>query len=979
MLSRSVRSLVACLSALVASTAQAQLSSIETKDLRLIYLDPSEAYLAPYAARCFESSLQFESKLFGYQPSERVTVLLDDFTDFGNASTTAVPRDFIKVDIAPLSFAFETVVANERMNWLMNHELVHVVAADQAAGADRFFRGLFRGKVVPIPDQPETILYFYLTNPRDAAPRWYHEGLAVFVETWMAGGRGRAQGAYDEMVFRSMTRDRSRFYDPLGLASEGTQTDFQVEVNSYLYGTRFMDYLAEYYSPESVIRWATRATGTRAYYASQFENVFGLPLREAWGHWIDWEHRFQQANLEAIREHPVTPSKDLSPQALGSVSRGYFDPDRKVVYAGLNYPGTVSHIAAISTDDGSVAKIVDIKGPRIYTVTSLAYDDADNKLFYTTDNSAYRDLRVVDPVTRKSETLIKDARVGDLAFDRADRSLWGIRHFNGIATLVRIAPPYREWKQVHSWPYGEVPYDIDVSPDGRLLSASFGEVTGRQSLRVMNVGSLLEGDVAPVATFDFGTAIPSNFVFAPGGKYLYGSSYYTGVSNIFRYDLDTQALDAVSNTETGFFRPIPRDDGSLIVFRYSGAGFLPATIDPKPLEDVSAITFLGERIAEEHPVVKEWMAGSPAAIPLDALTTRSGPYHSSGEIGLESIYPIVQGYKDSVAYGLRLNLSDPIFLNRASLTASYSPDSELPKSQRYHLQGDYRRYDWTVGFQVNGADFYDLFGPTKTSLKGYAGRLGYRKTLIYDEPRRMDLNLDLTYYGGLDRVPDYQGVSTDFSSDLAARARLSYSDTRHSLGYVDEEKGRTWDLVLAGDRVKGTTFPKVYSDLDLGFALPLKHSSVWLRSSAGYSSGNRDEAFSNFYFGGFRNNWVDHLEEKRYREQRSFPGIGINEVSATNYAKSMFEWNLPPIRFRRVGAPGLYVTWARPALFASGLVTNMDSSSLRRTVSNVGAQVDFRLSALSRLDMTLSVGYALAFEDGVRRRDEFMASLRVLK
>ena len=32
----------------------------------------------------------------------------------------------------------------------------------------------------------------------------------------------------------------------------------------------------------------------------------------------------------------------------------------------------------------------------------------------------------------------------------------------------------------------------------------------------------------------------------------------------------------------------------MIVFRYSGEGFVPAVIaDPKPLEDVSAITFLG--------------------------------------------------------------------------------------------------------------------------------------------------------------------------------------------------------------------------------------------------------------------------------------------------------------------------------------------------------------------------------------------------
>ena len=55
--------------------------------------------------------------------------------------------------------------------------------------------------------------------------------------------------------------------------------------------------------------------------------------------------------------------------------------------------------------------------------------------------------------------------------------------------------------------------------------------------------------------------------------------------------------------------------------------------------------------------------------------------------------------------------------------------------------------------------------------------------------------------------------------------------------------------------------------------LPLKHSSLWLRSSAGYVAGDdRDEPFANFYFGGFGNNWVDHREEKRYRESRTaFP------------------------------------------------------------------------------------------------------------
>ena len=384
---------------LAPALGRAQLKELETKDLRLVYFDPALTYVTPHAARCFENALAFHQKLFSYQPSGPVTLLLDDFADSGNAAATAVPRNFVKVDMAPLSFAFETVVANERVNWLMNHELVHVTAVDQAAGSDRFFRGLFQGKVAAVPDQPESILYFYLTSPRAAAPRWYQEGLAVFVETWMAGGQGRAQGAYDEMVFRAMVKDDAHFYDPLGLVSEGVKVDFQTEVNSYLYGTRFLSYLAYERSPEQVIEWARRGKDTKAYYASQFKKVFGRSLDDAWQDWTLWEHAFQQKNLDAIRQYPTSRRTRTSRRRPWGRSRAPTStPSAQALYAGLNYPGIVSHLGAISLADGSVRKILDIKGPRIYTVTSLAWDPkAAHALLHLRQQRLARPAQRLDP------------------------------------------------------------------------------------------------------------------------------------------------------------------------------------------------------------------------------------------------------------------------------------------------------------------------------------------------------------------------------------------------------------------------------------------------------------------------------------------------------------------------------------------------------------------------------------------------------
>ena len=136
--------------------------------------------------------------------------------------------------------------------------------------------------------------------------------------------------------------------------------------------------------------------------------------------------------------------------------------------------------------------------------------------------------------------LLEDARIGDICFDESDRSLWGLRHLNGYVTLVRIPYPYTSWNQVHTWPYGDEPFELDVSADGSLLSMTIGTIDGTQFLNVFRRADLEAGKVEPIARFDFGKAIPEGFVFTRDGRYLYGSSYFTGVSNIFRFELATR-------------------------------------------------------------------------------------------------------------------------------------------------------------------------------------------------------------------------------------------------------------------------------------------------------------------------------------------------------------------------------------------------------------------------------------------------------
>jgi len=968
-------SLIATLA--IADESPVDISGIATKDVRLYYYDWLSD-LAPYTLRTFTNSLAWQRKHLGWEPSEPTTILLQDFADYGNTFAYIAPRGMLVVEVSPLNRTFETSPASERMYSTMNHELIHVVQGDSASEEERRWRKFFLGKVRARSQNPESLLYSYLTIPRFTAPRWYVEGGAVFLETWMGGGLGRAQAGYDEMVFRAMVRDDAHFYDPLGLASRGSRVDFQTGVNAYLYGGRFFTWLAYAYSPEKILAWLRRDEGSARYWSDQFEQVFGLSVEEAWQKWIVFEHEFQKRNLAEVRKFPITPRQRLVADALGSVSRMYYDEATATLYGAFRYQGVVEHVGALNTRDGTVRALADIKGGMHYNVASFAYDPASGTAFFTNDNLARRDLVAVDVKSGAERLLLKDARIGEMVVNPVDRSLIGVRHNDGYASLVRIPYPYDDWTVVHRFPYEYVPVDLDISRDGRFLSAAVSEVTGDQFVRVWELDKILSGDVKPLSEFGFGSSVPEGFVFSPDGRYLYGSSYFTGVSNIYRYEVATGAVEAVSNAETGFFRPVPLSDGRLVVLDYTGDGFVPVIIEPRLLKDLSAITFLGAEVAERYPVVKTWQVPPPSTVDEEKLITERGPYVPLKNVDLVNAYPILQGYKNTAAIGYQFNYEDPLQFAYLGITVAGTPTNTLPSDQRGHVDITGRYQFWRAELSWNKSDFYDLFGPTKRSRKGYAAKLGYDWPLIYDLPRTLYLDFDFAYYDQIDTLPQAQNVSTNFTRLTTGQVALKYNDVRRSVGALDDEKGVRAALGYKGSYVNGHVTPQVAGELDLGFALPLAHSSIWLRSAAGFANGDRNSTVANFYFGGFGNNYVDDRSVRRYREWGSFPGFEIDEISALSFVRELVEWNLPPYVLESAGTPGFYLKWLRPSVFVAGLWGDPGNSALRKNYASLGGQVDLSFTVLHRYDMTLSIGYAVGYQGSQHAGSEWMISLKIM-
>jgi len=365
-------------------------------------------------------------------------------------------------------------------------------------------------------------------------------------------------------------------------------------------------------------------------------------------------------------------------------------------------------------------------------------------------------------------------------------------------------------------------------------------------------------------------------------------------------------------------------------------------------------------------------------IKIDSLTTYSGSYNELAEMKVNSLYPVVEGYKDFPVYGLRLDMSDLIGLASLNLTAGYSPNKLIPQKQRAHFKLGFKYWGWELSADYNKTDFYDLFGPTKTSMAGYSYSLGYNYILISETPYKMDFTVQASAFGDLERVPDYQNVSASFDKLYMLDAYLKYSYLRKSLGGMDDEAGFAFQLFGKDNYVNEKNFPRVWTNVNYGFLLPWKHSSIWLRGSAGNSFGDRDNSFANFYFGGFGNNYVDYLDSRRFRTYYSLPGSGLNSVGGTNFGKMTLEWDLPALRFKENGFLALYATYARLVFFGSGLVTNMDDDAISRKLCSFGSQLDVEIALFSLLKSTISVGYGVAVEKGRAPAKEFMLSLKLL-
>jgi hypothetical protein len=904
-------------------------------------------------------------KIFNYTPSEKIAISLYDASDYGFASATSVPENFIRLEIEPFEHAYENIPFNERFQWVLSHELVHIIVDDHASDIEAAARKIF-SKVSPEQTQPLTTFYSLLTDYSRFTPRWHQEGIAVFLETWLSGGFGRVLGNFDEMYFRCMVLDSVKFPSYVELDAKTSLTNYLLGTLYYLYGARYCSYLAIKYGPDKLIAWF-REEPDDAYagFITKFKKIYGFDFDDSWNRFIASEKTFQEENLKKLEASELTPVKRLTTQPIGWVSQPYLEPSDTSLIFGYHTPNNLAGIQKFKLSTATPEKLGTLPTPSLIRVASTAYDKDNGLFFYTTkNNELYRDICVLETSTEKTKVLFKNCRIGDLSVSPSTHDLWGVLHSDAEVSLTISPYPYRTLIPLIKFNADDEVLNLSVSPSGKTLAAVLHKANGEQSVILVSTDTLKSGGAFKFETVtDKGS--PENPSWSPDGKYLYWNAYTNGVSNIYRMEMESKDIQPISNSLRGLFMPVYLNKDSLFVFEFTTNGFIPAIIPCASANHLSAISYLGEKIVEKYPDITNWALKQDENPITDTTTVPDEfEYSSLDNLKILTFIPVISGFQNEAMLGVFTHIADALIINDFTMEFGISPFKTKVDLPRFHFKSKYEyRKRITIGINYNGTDFYDLFNTRKRGMIGTKLTLGYTHYWIFDNPLKVMQTFSVDYYTKVKYINDnlVKVSQPDFS---VFQTNFNAKDLRKSIGSIDFEDGNEFNLTIMAFGVKDPAWlvaGELFGEWDNYSIWLTPHNIFHFKLASGLTTRTDYVVQAKYYFGGFGNRQLEDTDVMQFRKVFRFPGVPIYDLSAEKFFKATLENELPPLRFSNAAIGQHYLSHISMSLYSQALILK---SVQQQNWVDIGTQVNFVLRHWFNLESTVSTGIAKAWYNG---------------
>lgn len=565
--------------------------TIVTPRCRIHYHEGTEA-LAARVSRIAEQAITDLTALLGHHPNVPIHIALSDETDEPNGFAETLPQNVVTI-FASVPRAHQTLGDyDDFMELLVLHELTHIVHIDTVLGLPSWVNAVLGKTFVPNAVQP----------------RWFIEGVAVYVESQLTSG-GRNKSTYVDTLVR--TQILADGFPDIDRLSHFTRT-FPGSSYAWFLGGRFVEFIIRRHG-EDGLREISRAYGARPIpYAINLvaKRATGETFIELYDAWRAYEVERAQAVVARVEaegweagvvipnDSPLVQFPRFAPDGRLAVIAAPRHDDQDLVVLGEDL---VTEQLRLRTPDGRGAFSAD--GRRYVATVS---DTADQVY-------SHRDLEVIEVATgrRVRRTFGWRLQEPDVA---PDGTIVAVAQEAGATRLVTLSidgeddPVTLEVLRPE-----EQVFDPRWSPDGRSIVASVrtSDDGGRDlvlftdSERVGTRPSHRSGRAeVPGATrtpasrtwmrrrLTDGATRDLSPCWSPDGRRIYFASDRGGVFNVYALDVDTGRPERLTNVVTGAFMPAAHPDGSRLIYVHAVAtGWELRTIDldrpPRPpLEDI---------------------------------------------------------------------------------------------------------------------------------------------------------------------------------------------------------------------------------------------------------------------------------------------------------------------------------------------------------------------------------------------------------
>lgn len=507
-----------------------------------------ESAVAQQVARAAETAHDILVKALQHQPTSRTHIVITDDTDDANGSAQIVPMNIIRLYMTGPGSLSPLDDYDDWIYGLVLHEYTHILHIDTIHGVAKWVNYVL-GKT---------------WAPNQVQPTWFTEGLATYYESERSAG-GRVRSTINDMYLRSAVLEGKLLeIDQITATRYFPHGDVP-----YLYGSRFIKYIADRFGEDKLTRISHLYGGTPIPYAINriAQEVLGhtyIALYEDFKKYLHQRYARQKRAAEARGLTAFRKIADYGEQV--SFPRVSLDGRELIFVANDGRQQTAVNV--LDLNSGKVYKQFDYYGGNGVDITPdgqfIIYGGASVwRSFY-----GYQDLFIRSRKTGHVKQLTRGARARDPAIspdgrwvayttsDLGDMNLNLMQLQDGISRVIRRGTE------------GDQFFTPRWSPDGKWLVYSRWRLGGYRGIYRLEVAT---GKVYPLIDE---RSLNTDPVFSRDGQRIYFSSDRTGIFNIYCYDLSQKALYQVSNVLGGAFAPaLSADEKQLYYVGFSAQGY----------------------------------------------------------------------------------------------------------------------------------------------------------------------------------------------------------------------------------------------------------------------------------------------------------------------------------------------------------------------------------------------------------------------